>query len=875
MKTIKPQKLGLLTRNFETNHRFYMGVSVLMYVPLCGPSDLLSEASLWEMVPGELGPEEILEAAIPKAKAEFLASGYAFPPGGKPSPACTVRIALGDREKTLNVFGDRHWKLGTISRPEPFEKMPLVWARAYGGQGFADNPLGRGFKAVAGKQGKIRMLPNLQYATDTLYDPDIGIKPAGFGPLDITRPQRFSKAGTYDKTWLKEDFPAFARDMDWTIFNIAPPDQWFDDHLNGDEAYCLENLHPEKPRIEGRLPGFRARCFVTRQTRSGEVFEELTTRFSTAWFFPHRERAVLIHQGLCESVDEDGSDIIHLMIGAERIGEPRSMEHYIDVLAKRLDKDKGMIYALKDSLLVPEDLPDSGIVLPADDNLIRKKMRQRAQRQIAEARAVAVSHGLDPDEHAPKPLPPEEPMPDLEHLPDFMAKLEAESEKQRKEAQKAMAESDRRMEVLFDSLDMDFDEIRKEYTEKPTGPPDFSAREKIDFMEDLAEKMRQQDQDPQEIEGYLKDEDFRKRLFDGEQQAKEGYRMFAHFQDPASPRQGEAAEHLRQMVVAAHAKGESLAGKDLTGIDLSGLDLQGVNFEKAFMESVNLTSTNLEGANLSHAVLAHANLTHARLAGANLSGANLGRADCVQLNAESADCRKAILARANLAGACFKGADLSGCDCSGARYQDTDFSGIQSDQLIFLECDLRGLNFSGARLDKSAFLKVDLSGVDFSGALMEACVFLEATGRQCRFTGANMTNARFVGQSVFDASNFSGTRLDDANLRGISLQGCDFSQARMDRTDFSGCNLRKANLYRAVGHEASFVKADLNDATLVSLNLMNGSLQRADIRGADLRGANLFQVDMARVQANPHTQLGDTFSRKVRIYPKRVAPHES
>jgi uncharacterized protein YjbI with pentapeptide repeats len=56
---------------------------------------------------------------------------------------------------------------------------------------------------------------------------------------------------------------------------------------------------------------------------------------------------------------------------------------------------------------------------------------------------------------------------------------------------------------------------------------------------------------------------------------------------------------------------------------------------------------------------------------------------------------------------------------------------------------------------------------------------------------------------------------------------------------------------------------------------MRGSLQRADLRGADLRGANLYQVDMARVYADQKTQLNDTFTRKVRIYPKRVRPHES
>jgi uncharacterized protein YjbI with pentapeptide repeats len=875
MKTIKPQKLGLLTRCFEYEHRFYFGISVLMFVPLCGEPDLLSEVSMWELVAAELGKDGILEASIPKARAEFLVTGFAYPAGGQPSPGCMVKVALGNREKALHVFGDRAWRHGRVTEPEPFTQMALSWQQAYGGPGFAENPLGKGVKPGAGEQGKAHMLPNLQYPQETAHLPNVRMTPAGFSPLDISWPQRISKSGTYDSAWLQEDFPAFARDIDWAIFNIAPQDQWFSGHLQGNEPYLLENLHPQKPRIEGALPDFKARCFITRQTQAGSAFEEVSTRLSTVWFFPHRERAVLIHQGLCEVIDEDGSDIVHLVIGAERLTEPRSEPHYKDVLEKRLDKEKGMLFALKDSLLVPAGLPDSSVVMPPDEDLIRQKMRKRAEREIARARSVVESHGLDPDVHAPKPLPPEEPLPDLEHLPEFMKKLEEKAEEEKKKARAGMAQSERRVEALFASLNMDYEQIRKEYTRKPSGPPDFSAQEKIDHLRGLADQQRQEGQDPAEIEGYLNDQAFIQRFYDGEQKLKALYRIAAHHQDPASPKRDEPGRILRQMVMSAYANGQSLAGKDLTGVDLSGLDLRNADFENALMESANLESADLSGARLGNAVLAHANLKMTRMTGADLRNANLGKAICIECNAADTDCRDAILAGADLTGACFKDARMDGCNCSGAVFSNTDFSGIQAAQLSFLESDLRGLKFSGARLQKCIFLKVDLSGVDFSGAFLHGTVFLEVIGKHCCFTAADMTNTRFVGDSVFDASTFVGSRLIDANLRGVSLRDCNFSEALIDRADFSGCDLRNATFYRAVGREVSFVKAKLNDAKMISLNAMHGSLQRADLRGADLRGANLYQVDMARVYADQRTQLGDTFTRKVRIYPKRVRPHES
>jgi hypothetical protein len=148
-----------------------------------------------------------------------------------------------------------------VTEPEPFTQMALSWRQAYGGPGFAENPLGKGVKPGAGQKGKPHMLPNLQYPQETAHLPNIRMTPACFSPLDISWPQRFSKSGTYDSAWLQEDFPAYARDIDWTIFNIAPEDQWFSGHLQGNEPYLLENLHPQKPRIEGCLPGFHGALF--------------------------------------------------------------------------------------------------------------------------------------------------------------------------------------------------------------------------------------------------------------------------------------------------------------------------------------------------------------------------------------------------------------------------------------------------------------------------------------------------------------------------------------------------------------------------------------------------------------------------------------
>lgn len=50
---------------------------------------------------------------------------------------CTVELAVGSHHRRLNVFGPRRWTTvegrHEISRPLPFERVPLVWENAYGG----------------------------------------------------------------------------------------------------------------------------------------------------------------------------------------------------------------------------------------------------------------------------------------------------------------------------------------------------------------------------------------------------------------------------------------------------------------------------------------------------------------------------------------------------------------------------------------------------------------------------------------------------------------------------------------------------------------------------------------------------------------------
>jgi hypothetical protein len=151
MKTIKPMRTGVLCRPFEHQGRCLFAVGAIAYFAFDGaaPASLLPEVALWGDLAQELGGDFVFDEAMPKLTAEVLVTGNAYAPGGVAQAAVNARVAIGDVDKTVLVVGDRRWEHGAMTSPTPFVEMPLSWARAFGGEGFARNPLGRGYAPVA------------------------------------------------------------------------------------------------------------------------------------------------------------------------------------------------------------------------------------------------------------------------------------------------------------------------------------------------------------------------------------------------------------------------------------------------------------------------------------------------------------------------------------------------------------------------------------------------------------------------------------------------------------------------------------------------------------------------------------------------------
>jgi uncharacterized protein YjbI with pentapeptide repeats len=874
MKVVKPQRVGLLTRPYEVRRELRLGVSVLLFVPLGSTRALLSEVALWKLAAEEMGGAA-LDAGIPKSRCEYLVVGSAHPVLAEGQGQCAVRATVAGQQKTLLVAGDRYFHQGGISEPQHFESLPLDWAYAFGGPGHASNPHGRGLVPEdVGGVPSLR-LPNIEYPNDQMQSPSSRPQPAGFRALDVTVPERAQKAGTHDARWLREDFPGFARDIDWTFFNVAPGDQQFDgDAFALDAAYEFRNMHATRGIIEGHLPNVRARCFVSRVGRAPDALEEVPLRLGTIWFFPGRERAVLVYHGATEVIEDDASDITHLLAAAEdAAGEGRLAQYYSEVLGRRLDPEKGYLEGLKDSQLCPTELSPPDPVdaqLEAEftgEDLLELRQAKRRDREIAERRAEVAALGLDPDVHGPVAIP-EEPVPSLEDLPAFVEKVVADAERMQREQAEDAERRHRENEALFVTLGLDYGVVREELAPKPGGPPEFTAAGRAADLRQQIDAFAAQGLPTQHMQEILDNPEQQRMWRFAEEQELQGYRVSAHLRAPALARSADASAQAR--AVLGEARSHGAAGADYTGVDLSGLDLSGVMLEGALLESARLVGTNLSGAKLANAVLAHADLRGADLDGADLRGANLGGAQLAGANLSNTDLEDAILAGANLEGARLDASHMARTDLSGALCTATSFARVRAAETTFMDCELRGVDFSGAGLARCNFLRVDLREARFSDADLSNAVLLGCQVAAADFSRARLVNLRAVEQTVFDGASFLGADLSAANLRGSSLKAVRLELAKLDGADLSAASLEGANLYRCVARGARFGRADLTRARLVGANLMEAFMASARLDGADLTGAQLFGADLSRIHLDLATKIDAESLLHARIYPVRA-----
>jgi hypothetical protein len=206
--------------------------------------------------PTETSLRAVSDMHIGKSGTDVLLVGSAWAPDKRPVQRMQVGMKVGERQKLILVTGDRVWKNGQPSDPKPFESMPLVWERAFGGvhrngdKVLAEerNPVGCGFsggRSAADMQDLA--VPNLEDPAAPLQQIGQSPTPACLAPIAPSWLPRRAFAGTYDERWQRARAPYLPDDFDPRFFQYAAPEFAFDRYLQTGEQVQLVGVMPDGP----------------------------------------------------------------------------------------------------------------------------------------------------------------------------------------------------------------------------------------------------------------------------------------------------------------------------------------------------------------------------------------------------------------------------------------------------------------------------------------------------------------------------------------------------------------------------------------------------------------------------------------------------
>ena len=198
-----------------------------------------------------------------KLGTDVLVHGHALAPQSRAATRVSVGFRVADITKELIVFGSRFWRSSAIGMvmtdPEPFERIPVVWERAFGGSADPQrqtwdprNPVGTGYVEKRTHADGIR-LPNVEHPSALIRSWRDRPPPGGFGPIDRHWPPRAKYAGTYDEAWQNSRKPLVPEDFDDRYYQCAPPDQQTRGFLRGGEQMEIWNMTPGG-RLSFQLP---------------------------------------------------------------------------------------------------------------------------------------------------------------------------------------------------------------------------------------------------------------------------------------------------------------------------------------------------------------------------------------------------------------------------------------------------------------------------------------------------------------------------------------------------------------------------------------------------------------------------------------------
>lgn len=657
------------------------------------------------------GPKYASDFAYFKPRGDLLLTGKFHSPEGKKVYQSQVKFQAGNRIKTLNITGNRYWSGNTPTRPEAFSEMEVRYENSFGGGSYKKNPVGKGIDKEELKTGdKLIPLPNILHIGESISSPATKLEPAGFGALGQTWIQRFSKLGSYKGNYLKERWPWFSKDFDWSFFNSAPLDMQVPGYLKGDEKLYFENLHPNYSKYYSQLPGLRVRCFIDELDKAQKNFKEVKMNLDTLCVDMETEKLILVWRGVSEIKSEDYEEIQNIFIASEKLDEQlRVVEYYKTLLHEEIAEPE------EEKVFEPE--PSETV---NEEDIEMEKEIARAEEQM---RASLIDAGIDPDN---LPQPTEE---DKKKEAEILKGLGFEDEAEQIPLTREIFIERAGRKESFQGEDlsgMDLSELTLQSLNFKNANLSNASFKNSDLSDsDLTEaNLSNADLSSAKLnDAVLKDSDLSAAILTKSDLTKADIEG-AIF---------EKAKINNAILNEVKGKNSFFSEADLTGTIFIESDFEGADFSKSIVDNTTFKNSNLSEASFEGSSCIKINMSGSILNGMKASNGNF-------LNGSFKKCKglESIWANANLTEADFSFSEMEGANFSNAFLQKTNLYAADMKFAKFTKADLTNAIVKDMNLFQGILEKADLTNADCSGSNFYGVEFLNSILKNTNFFSTNL-----------------------------------------------------------------------------------------------------------------------------------------
>ena len=783
MKVFNPSATEVTYRVFSLAPKKYaLSVAVLVRFNLHPEGEPApdSKSPVWDVLKPAMNGYATYDEGWPKLQGEYIVFGAAYLPSQQSQQPISAVVSVGDLNKRVAVFGDRHFNAAGFSvKPEPFDRMPITPQTAFGGESYPANPYGRGADIVTTAAGeRLRQLPNIELPNSLITSSSSKPPVAGFWPYYADSPQRTKYLGRFDDNWVKTRWPHLPVNTDFSFFQVAPEDQRLTKgYWRGDESISVQNMHPTHAVLNAKLPGLRVRLFGAVNGAEGQfITGEAKTRLETVFLLPDYLTGIALFRAVIEVDDPEGRDMLGLSAEIESLDQPaKSAESYIDAFVEKM---KG---------LVPEPTLELGLISPQED----KKSLDQLLAELDRQRQVFLAHLSEGG------MPEAEIISKLKGNPQTRAL--ALTIEQTKGGVVGFFDDIKEFAQSTHIVDA---EVINELPKTVDVAAARLARKEVLRRQSTGENCRDLDLPHADLSGLdLSGLDFSGSVLIGANFI--GSVAIGTIFDRATLTESNfaAADLSKASFLMSGLSQVQFHGVNFSEATLVGADCSKANFTDAVCENIDLSGAFFSGAQLRNAnlinVTAHktdftgAMLAQSDFSGANLLQANFSAADLSSANLSKTRCIQASFSCAKLHKTKFVGADLS--DSSADK-------GTQATAADFRDAHLDKASWVGANLCGSNFDRITGLGADFSSTLMTEVVMRRAQAKGMVFDKADLKKAD-LSMSNFMEGSFALTKLTDVDLLSCNLYGVNFLETEFLNVRMDGSYIARTILAERLGKD--------------------------------------------------------------------------